>query len=136
MTAHWADLGEIGREFASPMIILTKGERFAARLQFPDGLSEADRESFRLLAVQDPGGDSVQPAWSDAISVADDLSLGGLYPGWTDSASEGFQFVKPSEHNEVVFTGWAPGVSHWLRCEHPGYPVSYTHLTLPTICSV
>lgn len=121
MTAHWADLGELGQEFASPMIVLTKGEDFTARLEFPEGFSEADRESFRLLAVPDPGADSAPSSWSDAISVADDLSLGGLYPGWTASASEGFEFAEPDEHDEVVFTGWAPGAAHWLRCLHPGY---------------
>eukprot|EP00975_Prorocentrum_lima_P036271 7631766-Prorocentrum_lima.AAC.1 len=30
----------------------------------------------------------------------------------------------------------APTIQHWMAVEDPDGPVSYTHLTLPTICSV
>eukprot|EP00969_Alexandrium_andersonii_P272680 12050991-Alexandrium_andersonii.AAC.1 len=39
-----------------------------------------------------------------------------------------------------ILRGWAfsprPGVSQGGRSAGASYPVSYTHLTLPTICSV
>ena len=58
VVAHWADLGELGQEIASPMVVMTKGDSFRARLEFPDDFKEQDRAQFRLLALPDPSTNS------------------------------------------------------------------------------